>query len=95
MGTSRKKAVRVTHAPSGESVTIPGDYASLRTESATTREMQQIAISVIRSRLVAEQIGAGRSTKEVACYDLPDGMEYPNDLLPFRSPPMSNEGFKP
>jgi protein subunit release factor A len=67
-------SVTLTHIPSGESVIVDCTRSSHKNIA--------IAMKVLRSRLWAQQNWFKRPTPEnvVARYNLPDGVEAPNDL---------------
>jgi hypothetical protein len=74
--------VVITHEPTGETVCVGGD--TVRTQ----REALKKAEKIMRSRLWAAQNGLKRPDLEavIAEYDLPDDVEYPNDLGDYRKP---------
>jgi protein subunit release factor A len=74
-------AVRVTHEPTGESVTLTRS-SLLRTERALT----EAAKAILAARLRAMRMGGLASDREAYVYDLPDSEQYPNDLDNYRQP---------
>lgn len=66
--------VRITHAPTGESITLPaakpGDIAS---------SLRELGVRAIRARLAALRFGQP-SGRVVATYRLPDCDPYPDNL---------------
>lgn len=73
-------AVKVSHDPTGESVTITSrDFRSMHKAKITANK-------ILRSRIFAKKFISEKRDKEVAAYDLPDGVEYPHDLSEFRLP---------
>lgn len=55
------------------------------------RDAHDKALSLLRARLFAIKNGILPSTLEVASYDLPDGVEWPNDLNDHRKPSALGE----
>ncbi len=79
-------ATRVTHRPSGESMTITAGLIY-----RTHRERFSRCVSVIKARIFGKATPA-QDTEFV--YDLPAGQEYPNDLLRFRKSSQTGEVCK-
>lgn len=81
LNLQRGSAVRVTHTPSGETVTITGDWGS------SLSKMRRNALRILASWVWARRNGVERSSGIVATYELPDGDEYPHNLAHYREPP--------
>lgn len=70
--------VQITHKPTGETVFI--DF------SRSVHKNREMGLKVIRSRLWALQHGIKRPELDdvISEYNLPDDVEYPNDLEDYR-----------
>ena len=71
--------VRVTHIPTGETVTL-----AIERRGHTMRNRKEAAERIIASRLLAAKIGVRRSDAVVADYVLPDDEPNPHDLRVYR-----------
>jgi len=70
-------AIRVSHSDTGESVTITSrDFRSMHKAKIAAQK-------ILRGRIYARKMGY-ENAAEVAVYDLPDGEEYPHELIDYR-----------
>jgi len=75
MGNYIRWAIRFTHVPTGESVTLDSNHFR------SQRKARDAAIKLIRSRLYARRLSA--SISEVAVYDLGND-QFTDDLTEYR-----------
>jgi hypothetical protein len=79
-------AVRVTHEPTGESVTLTRS-SLLRTE----RALLEAAKAILAARLRARRMGGLANNRPACVYVLPDDDPDPHDLCDYR-PPIGSTG---
>lgn len=71
-------AIRVTHLPTGESVTL--DSNNFRSQ----HKARDVAIKLLKARIYAKHNSLTQPAREIATYDLPDDEQFPNDLTEYR-----------
>lgn len=78
--------VRLTHIPSGRIVTTSGHWR------ASLHRMRENAMRLLASQLWREANDPAEMSREVAAYVLPDDVDSPHDLAPYRIGPAIGSG---
>lgn len=78
---SNQNAVKVTHIPTGFSVIVERSY------NVSIKSLTEIAKKVLMIRMLAQR----ETLSDVYEYDLPNGQEYPHELMMWRKEICKNE----
>ena len=69
--------IKITHEPTGESVSLP-----FRDNEMSESKARKLALKLLTSRIYAKRMQLHEAVKT---YELPDGIQYPDELLYFKT----------